>query len=68
MVSILGISMTYVLNKALKMKKPEDPELYAPGQPCQHKCNEECLGIGCKDFKQVRADYTQCMKTNFTNY
>ena len=47
-VSIPGISMTYVLNKALKMKKPEDPDLYAPGQPCEHKCNEEgCLGKDC---------------------
>ena len=50
-VSILGISMTYVLNKVLKMKKPGDPELDAPGQPCKHKCNEECLGISCKDCK-----------------
>ena len=33
-VSIPGISMTYMLNKALKMKKPGDPDLYAPGQPC----------------------------------
>ena len=47
-ISIPGISMTYVLNKTLKMKKPGDPELYAPGQPCEHKCNEECIGIGVK--------------------
>ena len=33
-VSILGISITFVLNKALKMKKPGDLELCAPGQPC----------------------------------
>ena len=59
-VSIPGISMTYVLNKALKMKKPGDPDLYAPGQPCEHKCNEEC--IGCKDCKRVRSDCTQCTK------
>ena len=30
-VSIPGISMSYVLSKALKMKKPGDP-----GQPCNH--------------------------------
>ena len=30
-VSNPGISMTYVLNKALKMKKPGDLDLYAPG-------------------------------------
>ena len=35
-VSIPGISMTCVLNNALR-----DPNLYAPGQPCEHKCNEE---------------------------
>ena len=38
-VSIPGISMTYVLNKAFEMKKPGDPDLYAPGQPCHRKCN-----------------------------
>ena len=32
-VSIPGISMTYVLNKALKMKKKSDPDLFAPGNP-----------------------------------
>ena len=42
-VSILGISMTCMLNKALKMKKSRDPDLHAPGQPCNHKCNEGCL-------------------------
>ena len=50
-VSIPGISMTSMLNKALKMKKPGDPDLCAPGQPCTHKCNKECIGIGCKDCK-----------------
>ena len=59
-VSIPGISMTYVLNKALKMKKPGDPDLNAPEKPCEHKCNEEC--IGCKDCKRVRSDCTQCAK------
>ena len=39
-VSILGISMTYVLNEVLKMKKHGNPDLYAPGQLCLHKCNE----------------------------
>ena len=54
--------MTYMQYKALEMKKPGDPDLYAPGQPCIHKCNEECSGIGCKDCKQVRGDCTQCVK------
>ena len=57
-VSIPGVSMTYMLNKALKMKKPGGPELYAPGEPCKHKC----LGIGGKDCKRIREDCTQCMK------
>ena len=50
-VSIPEISLTYVLNKALKMKKPGDPDLYASGQQCTHKCNEGCIGICCKDCK-----------------
>ena len=48
-VSIPEISMTYVISKALKMKKPGDPDLYAPGQPCLHKCNDNYFGEGCKD-------------------
>ena len=40
-VSIPGTSMVYVLNKSLKMKQPGKLELFAPGQPCFHKC-EEC--------------------------
>ena len=30
-VGIPGISITYVLDRALKMKKPDEPDLYAPG-------------------------------------
>ena len=41
-VSIPGISMTYVLNKALKMKKKSDPDLSAPGEPCKCKCKNDC--------------------------
>ena len=50
-VSIPGISMTYVLNKALKMKKKSDPDLFAPGEPCKCKCSGEAgakLGDDCK--------------------
>ena len=54
--------MTYVLNKALKMKKPGDPDLYSPCQPCEHKCNEGCIEKGCKNCKQVRVDCTQCTR------
>ena len=41
-VSIPGISMTYVLNKALKIKKKSDPDLFAPGDPCKCKCKVDC--------------------------
>ena len=46
-VSIPGISMAYMLNKALKMKKPGDPDFYAPRKPCR----DNCLGVGCKACK-----------------
>ena len=61
----VSISMTYVLNKAIRMKKRGDFDLYVPGQTCEHKCNEECTG--CKVGKRVRSDCTQCRKANLTN-
>ena len=44
--SIPGISMTYVLSRALKMK---GPSLYTLDQPCIHSCRN-CLGI-CTECK-----------------
>ena len=61
-VIILGISMTYMLNKTLKMKELGDHKLYALGQTCKHKCSDTCLGIGCKDCERFRADCTQWSK------
>ena len=55
-VSIPGISMTYVLNKALKMKKKSGPDLFAPGDPCKCKCSDDCEKEKCKDCKQTRKD------------
>ena len=55
-VSIPGISMTYVLNKALKMKKKSDPDLFAPGDPCKCKCKNDCWEKKCRDCKQIRKD------------
>ena len=55
-VSIPGISMGYVLNKALKMKKKYDPDLFAPGEPCKCKCLDDCGKEKCKDCKQTRKD------------
>ena len=48
--------MTYVLNKALKIKKKSDPDLFAPGDPCKCKCKNDCWGKKCKDCKQIRKD------------
>ena len=63
-VSIPGISMNYALNKALKMKKKSDPNLFAPGDPCKCKCSGEAgakLGddyekFPCEGCKQTRKD------------
>ena len=64
-VSIPRILMIYVLNKALKMKKPEDLDLYAPGQSCKHKCNEEC--IGCKIVNGSDWSARKAQKTSLMN-
>ena len=61
-VSIPGISMTYVMNKAIKLKDRNDPELFAPGQPCTHKCEETCDKKGCKKCKQTEKDCEICPK------
>ena len=55
-VSIPGISMNYVLNKALKMKKKSDPDLFAPGDPCKCKCKVDCEKFPCEGCKQTRKD------------
>ena len=66
-VSIPGISMTYVLNKALTEKATaEENELYAPGLPCTHTC-EACRtknrpAAGCGKCKRVRNECNQCPK------
>ena len=56
--------MTYVLNKLLKMKRPDEPPLFAPGQPCFHKCTkcEVYPKHGCHKCKKVQNDCMQCMK------
>ena len=55
-VSIPGISMNYVLNKASKMKKKSGPDLFAPGEPCICKCSDDCEKFPCEDCKQARKD------------
>ena len=66
-VSIPGISMTYVLNKALaKTTGAKENELYAPGLPCTHTC-EACRtknrpAAGCGKCKCVRNECNQCPK------
>ena len=61
-VSIPGISMTYVLNKALKMKKKSDPDLFAPGDPCKCKCKKDCQKKGCEKCKEIRDNCEICTK------
>ena len=55
-VSIPGISMNYVLNKAFKMKKKSEPDLFAPGDPCKCKCKVDCEKFPCEGCKQTRKD------------
>ena len=63
-VSIPGISMNYVLNKSLKIKKSGDPDLYAPGQSCTHTCSkDECVSFLCKECWDVRKRCEECPKT-----
>ena len=68
-VSILGNSMTCMLNKALKTKKHGYPDLYAPDQSCIHKCQacEVNPSRICPDCKGVRDEWIQCAKTSHTN-
>ena len=61
-VSIPGISMTYVLNKALKMKKKSDLDLFAPGDPCNCKCKNDCKKVGCEKCKEIRDNCKICTK------
>ena len=61
-VSIPGISMTYVLNKALKKKKKSDPDLFAPGDPCKCKCKNDCKKVGCEKCKEIRDNCKICTK------
>ena len=61
-VSIPGISMTYVLNKALRLRDKNEPELYAPGDPCTHKCEKGCSKKQCKACKKVKKECKECSK------
>ena len=51
-VSIPGISMAYVLNKALDLRPPNEPEHYAPGEPCTCTCTPDCSKKVCPDCKK----------------
>ena len=61
-VSIPGVSMRAVLNKYQKMKKKGDPELYAPGQYCIHRCKKFCNDDFCKICYKIRKDCKICDK------
>ena len=60
--SIPGISMNYVLNKALKRKKYSEPDLFAPGEPCKCKCSDDCEKTRCEKCKEIRKDCKICTK------
>ncbi|XP_057294626.1 uncharacterized protein LOC130623154 [Hydractinia symbiolongicarpus] len=59
-VSIPGVSMRYVLNKSLRLNPKL--ELYAPREPCKHKCNKDCYQRSCKVCKKVQKACTECTK------
>ena len=61
-VSIPGISMMYVLNKALKRKKYSEPDLFAPGEPCKCKCSDDCEEKRCEKCKEIQKDCKICTK------
>ena len=62
-VSIPGISMTYVLNKALKRRKYSEPDLFAPGEPCKCECSsDDCQKKGCEKCKEIRDNCKICTK------
>ena len=62
-VSIPGISMTYVLNEALKRKKYSEPDLFAPGEPCKCECSsDDCEKAGCEKCREVRDNCKICTK------
>ena len=46
--------MTYVLNKALDLRKKDEPELYAPGDSCTCKCATDCSKKVCPDCKKTQ--------------
>ena len=59
-VSVPGVSMRYVLNKALKLNPKL--ELYSPGEPCKHKCGDSCFKKTCMACKEVQNSCTECTK------
>ena len=65
-VSIPGVSMCHVLNKSLKLNP--DIKLYAPREPCKHKCEEPCKACreiqtteSCKACREIQ---NSCNKQN----
>ena len=55
--------MNYVLNKTIKMKKRGEPDLYAPGQPCTHKClRDDCTSYPYKYCWEVKKACQECPK------
>ena len=62
-VSILGISMTYVLNKALKRKNIQNQIFLLPGNPAKCECSsDDCQKKGCEKCKEIRDNCEICTK------
>ena len=65
-VSIPGVSMRYVLNKALKLNPKV--ELYSPGEPCRHKCLSSCLKRPAKLVGRFKHHARNARKTKLTSF
>ena len=64
-VSIPGISYRHVINTYIKNKGPNEPDLYAPSQPCNHTCNnksDKCAKKTCKECKKGKEECEICPK------
>ena len=61
-VSIPGISMNYVLNKALRWREKNELELYAAYDPCTHKCKQDRFKNQCTACNKVKKECKKCSK------
>ena len=60
--------MTYVLNKALRLRDKKEPELYAPGDPCTHKCEKGALKNNVRHARKSKKNVKNVLKMLPTSY